>query len=139
MKTNILSSALLVSSALAVSALASPATAAFGLRPGSYELGGIEAICLVKGGSWYSETFAGSSGSWFVGPTFEDATLIFGHYANGTGSDSLVVTKGTADWMEWDSSTGAQVFMDNIKVVPTPGKCTPPATKVKPGHHNPMD
>ena len=139
MKKNILSAALLVSSALAVGALAPSAAAAFGLRPGSYSLGGMENVCLAPGGTWYSETFAGSSGNWFVGPTAEDATLIFGHYASGTGSDSLVVTRGTADWMEWDSSTGAQVFMDGIKVAATPGKCTPPATKVTPGHHNPLD
>jgi hypothetical protein len=144
MKKNILSAALLVSSALAMGALASSATAApgFGLKPGNYDLGGMQQVCLRDDRTWYSETFAAWGGNWFVGPSAEDGTLIFGHYDTGAGSDSIVVSKGTADWMEWDTNTGSQVFFDGIKVTSikgVPGKCTPPATKVTPGHHNPMD
>lgn len=142
MKKNILSAALLVSSALAVGALAPTVASAYPLKPGNYEIGGVQQVCLVSDGTWYGETMANWGGNWFRGPTSEDGTLIFGHYDTGAGSDSIVVSKGTADWMEWDTNTGAQVFFDSIKVTSitgVPGKCTPPATKVTPGHHNPMD
>ena len=139
MKKNVLSAGLLVSSALVVGALAPSAALARGLKPGNYDLGGIEQVCLLKGGTWYSETFPGSSGNWFLGPTTEDGTLIFGHYASGAGSDSIVVTKQTADWMEWNISDKSQVFLDSISVTGAPGRCTPPATRVTPGHNNPMD
>ena len=139
MKKNILIAVLLVSSAFAVSALAPSAALARVLKPGSYSLGGVQQICLVPDGTWYSETFQGSSGRWMKGPTAEDSTLIFGHYASGAGSDSIVVTKLTVDWMEWNVADGKQVFMDSISITGAPGRCTPPATRVTPGHNNPMD
>jgi hypothetical protein len=139
-KTNILSAALLVSSALAVGALAPSAASAFGLKPGNYEIGGTEAVCLVGDGTWYGENFAGWSGNWFAGPTAEDGTLIFGHYASGAGSDTIVVSgRSTADWMDWNIQDGSQKFIDNASIASIRGKCTPPSTKATPGRHNPMD
>jgi hypothetical protein len=141
MKKNILSAVLLASSALAVGTLVPSVSAASGggLRPGNYEIGGIQQVCLVGDGTWYGETFANWGGNWFAGPTTEDGTLIFGHSDAGASSDSLVVSKGTADWMEWDTNTAFQEFLDNASVKGIPGKCTPPATKAPSGHHHPMD
>jgi hypothetical protein len=139
MKKNVFNAALLVSSALAVGALAPSAASAFPLKAGNYEIGGVQQVCLVGDGTWYGETYANWGGNWFGGPTSEDGTLIFGHYDSGAGSDTITVSGKTADWMEWDTNDGFQGFLDNASVLGIPGKCTPPATKATPGHHHPMN
>src|SRR5665213_2531004 len=138
MKAKALTATLLMSSALAVAALAACSATANTLLPGHYSLGGIQNICLVSNGTWYGETFANWGGHWQAGPTTEDSTLIYGNFSSGAGNDAMVVSLGAvkhADWTEWvDNTTGS--FLD-ITVTRLAGKCAPPATRIN-GHNNPM-
>jgi hypothetical protein len=138
MKTKILTGTLLMSSALAMAALAPATASARTLRPGDYSLGGIQSICLKKNGTWYGESFGPWSGQWKAGPTREDSTLIYGNYASGAGNDTLVVSGGgSTDWNEWRDDLSFQNFLE-ITVTRTSGTCSAPAARVT-THKNPMD
>lgn len=135
MKSRILTVALFASSALAVGAFASSATAAVG--PGNYSVGGGQQICLVSDGTWYGETYSGWGGMWGAGPTKEDATLLHGNYASGAGNDAMVIRGKTVDWTEWQDDESYQSFLDTT-FTKIKGPCSPPAARAN-VHHNPTD
>jgi len=83
-------------------ALATAASAG-GLKPGLYSLnGGLQEICLVAGGTWYSPTYAGWNGEWQI---LNNETHIFGNYAYGQyfgyANDSIVVKGHGGSWTDW--------------------------------------
>jgi hypothetical protein len=136
MKSALAASALPMFSALAVIA-AAPSAQAKTLSPGDYNLGGVQRICLVRGGAWYGESFAGWSGTWGAGPNTEDGTVIHGNYNGGAGNDAMVLTGGLVDWTEWKDDESFQKFIDTT-MVRLRGKCVAPATKAN-SRENPMD
>lgn len=79
-------------------------------KPGLYEIDGIQEICLLSNGTWFSPTFSGWGGTW-ENNTATGAlakTLIRGNYASGAGNDSIIVKRSVAGWNEWrDSETYA--------------------------------
>ena len=141
-KIKILSATLLMTSALAMAALAPSAVSARVLTPGNYNLGGVQNICPVGDGTWYGETFGPWGGQWKAGPAREDATLIFGNYQSGFGNSALVVAwNKTADWTDWteDFNPLTTSFLE-ITVTPIAGGCLAPFTRVNAGgHRSPMD
>ena len=124
MKKVLLTSALVMASALALTSMAQ----AKSLKPGNYNFAGLQQICLVSGGTWYGETYPSWSGTWGAGPTKEDATLLSGTYNNGAGNDSMIVTGSNVDWTEWNDG-GAFNFIDST-ISWIPGKCTAPDARV---------
>ncbi|MEO8927565.1 MAG: hypothetical protein ABI306_10435 [Caulobacteraceae bacterium] len=133
MNSKILGARLLISSALAVGAL-TPLSASATLRPGNYVIAGVQPICLIRGGTWYGESYA-FNGRWIAGPTGQ--TAIFGNYNTGAGNDSMVVTVGAVLWTEWSDDLSYQNIVTGT-VTRISGRCTIPAV-AKPGHRNPMD
>jgi hypothetical protein len=133
MKTAHLTSVL---ATLALAALAT-STQAGALKPGNYNIAGIQQICLVSDGSWYGETFASWGGFWQLGPTKEDATVLEGTYNSGAGEDAMVLTTKAVDWTEFHNDRTFVAFVDST-VARIPGKCSPPATKAT-TKKNPMD
>ena len=133
MKTALFTSALVMASALALAPMAQAKT----LRPGNYNLAGIQQICLVKGGTWYGESFPSWGGTWGAGPTKDDATIMHGNYSSGAGNDSMVLAGGGVDWTEWSDDESFQNFIDST-VTRIPGNCTAPAARAT-IKKNPMD
>ncbi len=134
MNTKIMTSMLAMS---AIAALAfAPAAQAKTLKPGNYNLAGIQQICLVSGGTWYGETYPSWGGTWGAGPTKEDATVLSGNYNSGAGNDSMIVTGSGVDWTEWNDGS-AFLFIDST-ITRIPGKCTAPDARAT-TRKNPMD
>ena len=129
-----------MTSMLAISAIAAlalaPAAQAKALKPGNYNLAGLQQICLVSGGTWYGETYPSWSGTWGAGPTREDATLLSGNYNGGAGNDSMIVTGSNVDWTEWNDAS-AFIFIDST-ITRIAGKCTAPDARATTKKH-PMD
>ncbi|MGI9169717.1 MAG: hypothetical protein ACR2FH_05995 [Caulobacteraceae bacterium] len=141
MKGKLLSGMLLMSSALAVGALAPSAASALGLNPGNYSINGQQNICLKADGTWFGETFSGWGGQWKLTGLREDATVIYGNYASGVGNDTMVVTQNrNVDWTEWRDDLSFSNFVDGT-VTKIHGHCTGPAAALpaNSARHNPMD
>ena len=134
MNTKIMTS-MLAASAIAMLALA-PAAQAKTLKPGNYNLAGIQQICLVSGGTWYGETYPSWGGTWGAGPTKEDATVLSGNYNSGAGNDAMIVTGSGVDWTEWNDGSAFQ-FIDST-ITRIPGKCSAPDARAT-THKSPMD
>jgi hypothetical protein len=130
MKSKLLTAAILASSALAVGAFGSSASA-HSLSPGSYLVDGIQDICIVSGGTWYGEDFAAWGGV-VIG------TNVFGNYAAGAGNDSMVVKHGNVNWTEWRDDLSLTTVLKGT-FVKTSTTCTPPPTTRSTTHKNPMD
>jgi hypothetical protein len=127
-----------VASCVFAATLLAATSASAALRPGNYNVAGVQRICLQSGGTWYGETFAGWTGHWQVGPNQEDATLIFGNYANNVGNDSMVVTgAGGLDWTEWRDGQTLHTFIDRF-ISRINGTCTGAPPNAAP-HDNPAD
>jgi len=135
MKSKLFTTALAVSSALTLATLAPSAQAA--LKPGNYNIAGIQQICLVSDGSWYGETFPSWGGFWMAGPTKDDGTVLEGTYNSGAGEDSMVLTSKSVDWTEFHNDRTFVAFIDST-VARIPGKCSAPATRAT-TKKNPMD
>jgi len=108
-------------------ALASQAQAEI-LGPGQWSLGGIQQICIVSGGSWYSPTFAGWAGRY---TTDSRAQVLYGNYASGVGNDVIealggAATGGASDWMEWRDDLSFQSFSDDVRWTFVKTVCDPP-------------
>lgn len=134
MNTKIMTS-MLAASAIAMLALA-PAAQAKTLKPGNYNLAGIQQICLVSGGTWYGETYPSWGGTWGAGPTKEDATVLSGNYNSYAGNDAMIVTGSGVDWTEWNDGSAFQ-FIDST-ITRIPGKCSAPDARAT-THKSPMD
>jgi len=94
--------ALLGASVVALSLTATTVTQAHAFGPGLWSANGIQEICLVSDGSWYSPSFGSWGGVW-VAQTFlgtETGTLV-GNYNSGAGNDSMVIKKSKFTWNEW--------------------------------------
>ena len=132
MKTALFTSALVMAAVMALA----PAAQAKALKPGNYNLAGLQQICLVSGGTWYGETYPSWSGTWGAGPTREDATLLSGNYNGGAGNDSMIVTGSNVDWTEWNDAS-AFIFIDST-ITRIAGKGTAPDARATTKKH-PMD
>ncbi len=136
--------ALLALSALAAGAFA-PSAADAGLKPGLWAIGGIQQICVMRSGFFYSTTFSGWNGNWENIPKVnEDRVIIYGNYDDGTGpgtgNDSLVVEKqNRADWIEWHDYQPKVFFIDDVPLSYVSKTCGPPATSKHRIGANPMD
>jgi hypothetical protein len=109
----------LVLSMSAVAALAVGGNAmARELAPGQWNLGGIQEICLVAGGTWYGTTFASWGGEWTYDGT---QTVIFGNYDSGGGNDSILVDTHPV-WTEWRDDL-SYTFVDSITITHVKKKC----------------
>ena len=135
MTFKILKAAALVSSALALAALAPSAASALALKPGHYMIAGIQPICIVNGGTWYGEAYP-FGGNWSEGPSGQ--TVIFGNYNGGAGNDSMITTRKAVQWTEWSDGLAFQTFVTG-SVVRLTGHCAAPATLSPPKHKNPTD
>ncbi|MBA3812663.1 MAG: hypothetical protein H0X27_13670 [Caulobacteraceae bacterium] len=139
MKSTVIRSALLAASILGVAALSPAAASAKGLHRGLWDVGGIQQICLVSDGTWYSTTFSGWSGAWGPGTTREDRFLVYGNYAAGAGNDSMVLGgQNKADWTEWRDDLSFQNFLDDVQWTFVQKRCGPPAIQSRSGHKNPI-
>jgi hypothetical protein len=90
--------------ALASTALLFVGTAAnaHAFGPGLWSANGIQEICLVSGGTWYSPTYANWGGDWIVQViTGEEKGTLVGNYNSGAGNDSFVVKGSVMAWNEW--------------------------------------
>ena len=131
----ILKTAILASAALTIAAL-SPASAA-GLKPGQYEIAGIQQVCLKKDWTWYYTTFSASpwTGGWANPGDTQAKTIMWGSY-DGVGEDSIVISKnGLANWMEFhdDRGDGALVnYFYQTTMTWVKKKCDPMAAGVRP-------
>ena len=132
MKTALFTSALVMAAVMALA----PAAQAKALKPGNYNLAGLQQICLVSGGTWYGETYPSWSGTWGAGPTREDATLLSGNYNGGAGNDSMIVTGSNVDWTEWNDASAFIFIVSTITRIA--GKCTAPDARATTKKH-PMD
>jgi hypothetical protein len=104
-------------SLLASTALVSGITSAnAGLKPGLYEIDGIQEICLLNGGTWFSPTFSGWGGTWLNNTTTGALakSLIRGNYASGAGNDSIIVKRGHAGWNEWRDTESYTADLDPV-------------------------
>ncbi len=72
------------------------------LKAGLYSAAGIQEICLVSDGTWYSPTFGGWGGLWYniKGSKVAKGGL-FGNYSSGAGNDNMNIKKGHLLWTEW--------------------------------------
>jgi hypothetical protein len=99
------------------------------LKPGQYSLGGIQEICIVAGGSWYSTTQPGWGGS--VGgvtrPSGKIDTFLTGNFSLGWGNDLIVVSTAGAGnmWIRWYDS-GLQDPPLLIAITKVKTMCDPP-------------
>ena len=119
MKSNVLKSAAL---ALAVG---HSSAASANLKPGQYDVGGLEQICLVNDGTWYSPTFPSWHGLWQIVGN-EDKAIIFGHFDDGlgdVGEDSMILEKGGLDWTEWPDDFSYTLFLDDTPITRVKKTC----------------
>ena len=126
----------MASVALTAASLAPGAASSAVLKPGSYNLSGIQDICLEAGGSWYGEDFAAWGGLYELGSNGD--TVIFGNYSGGAGNDSILVKRSAGTWTEWQDDLSFSNFL-TITVTKTSNTCTPPPTANKRVHNNPAE
>ncbi len=112
------------------------------LKPGQYDLGGVQQICLVDDGTWYSPTFYHWRGRWQTRDDDEKA-IIFGHFDDeigDVGEDSMIFRKGVLDWTEWESQFAYYDFYDDVAITRVQKTCDPesPPRGRLPGHKTPM-
>jgi len=106
---------------LAATALISAAANAKSLTPGLYNADGLQTICLVSGGTWYSPSYgSGWSGQWEV---VNGDTHIIGNYLSGEGNDSIVIAKSLT-WDEWRDDLSFVNLLDPITFTKISGRCT---------------
>lgn len=144
MKSTVVRSALMAASIFALGALAPAAASAKSLKPGLWDVGGIQQICLVADGTWYGTTFPTWNGHWNAGAGVEDQNLVYGNYTfsdiPGVGNDSMVIDKqNLADWTEWNDYTVQVGFDDDVQWTFIQKSCPPPASQNRSGHKNPLD
>lgn len=125
--------AALAASSLALCALAGSASA---LTAGSYNVQGVQRICVRSNGTWYGESFGPWGGLYTTGPSGQIA--LFGNYRGGLGNDSFVIASGSSQWTEWNDSQRFSKFLVGA-FTRVKATCTPPAAQIAPGHENPMD
>jgi hypothetical protein len=133
MKSNIVKAALLVSSALAVGALAMPAMAA-GLNPGQYVIGGFRNICLVADGTWYGTDYH-FSGHWVNAPGANVRGMIDGNYQYvgaywGYMNDTITVRGGVADWYDYSDDNAYNITYAGTSFARVKTRCDAPAAMV---------
>jgi len=113
--------------AIPVMIAALPIAANAGLRPGQYDVDGLEQICLIDDGTWYSPTFYHWRGRWqLIGN--EDKFIIYGHYddeAGDVGEDSMILEKDGLDWTEWSDDFTDDLFLDDVPLTRVKKKCDP--------------
>jgi hypothetical protein len=127
-----------VRACIAIAAIA-PMAALAAIGPGQYSVGGLQQICLVSGGTWYSTTFPAWGGRWqqvAVGSKLH--THIYGNYAGGVGNDSMVfkgASKGS--WTEWRDDLSFQTVLNPVQIDFVKATCDPPALRAQGGSANP--
>jgi hypothetical protein len=115
MKARIL--AALAATAVIATAAAAQAKA---LTPGYYNADGLQTICLVSGGTWYSPSYgAGWAGQWQV---INGDTHIIGNYLSGEGNDSIIVGKSKT-WDEWHDDLSYVNLLDPITFTRISPRC----------------
>jgi hypothetical protein len=108
--------------ALAIAASIAPSVAkAAQIKAGLYNADGLQEICLVSDGTWYSPTYANWGGLWTV---VNGVGHIFGNYNSGAGNDSLVIKAGGGSWMEWSDDLTYANPLDPITFTKISKKCT---------------
>ena len=138
MKSSFFGSAPLMISLLVAAVFGPAAASAATLKPGLWTLGGVQEICLVRGGTWYSTTFPGWNGRWDSLTANGDRGFIQGNYPSA-GSDSVVVGAARmADWTEWRDYTALIGFLD-VRLGFVSRTCGPPAVSTRMVRQNPMD
>jgi hypothetical protein len=136
-------SALAVSSALAVGLLsASAVSAQQRLFPGMWSLGGVQTICLERGGAWHGVSFSPWSGEWFPLNGGDEGGLVgivFGNFNGGADNDSMAVgIHLRTNWTEWsDDLTSSQFLQVSLSYVSH--SCPPPVAAPHAAHRHPMD
>ena len=108
--------------------------------PGSYDVSGLQSICINADGTWYGETFSAWGGQWTqVGKT----TLIRGNYASGMGNDALNMRGSAAlgyngNWQEWRDDQSYE-YANTATMTFQSSSCTPPAASVRSGKQHPTE
>ena len=104
------------------------------LKPGQYDVNGLEQICLVDDGTWYSTTFYHWRGMWQIIGN-EDKAIVYGHYDDeqgDVGEDSIVLEKdGLIDWTEWSDDFTDDLWIDDVPLTRVKKKCDPEAPPSK--------
>lgn len=128
-----------VRTCLAVAALAVPMFASAAIGPGQYDVGGLQQICLVSGGTWYGVTFSGWGGAWTqVTVGTKVTTHIYGNYAAGVGNDSIVAKGKSASWTEWRDDLSFQNVLNPTSFTLVKKTCDAAPLKAQGGKANPM-
>jgi hypothetical protein len=104
---------------------------AFDNTPGMTPTGGMQTICFLPNGTWYSSSFSGWSGRWFQkginAAGNGDHVRLAGNYAGNVGNDSfeldfVTVNLMTGPWTEWRDNF---VFLAWVRTELTrTGRCT---------------
>ncbi len=106
-------------------ALAAPVQAKV-LKPGQYSAGGLQDICLVSDGTWYSPTFANWGGQWFTETYQGENAVVFGNYNSGAGNDSMVINGTKLLWMEWSDDLTYSNPLGDLTFTKEKKNCDPP-------------
>ena len=112
------------------------------LTPGQYNVGDIQQICLVAGGTWYGTTFPAWGGAWVTrGGMRGGKTYIFGNYAEGVGNDSMVFTghNNRGPWTEWRDDLSFMNPNGDVLITFVKSKCDPPPASAGRQDGNPAD
>jgi hypothetical protein len=124
--------------AVGVSLIAIISTAsATGIRPGQYEVGLLQQICLVNDGTWYGTTF-NFSGHWTNIDKFkDDVAIIYGGYGVnghpfGYANDTIGVYKVgdllAARWYDWYEDFSYNFYGEAAGFRKVSSQCDPPFT-----------
>src|SRR4051812_18929030 len=102
----------LVAAVAASAAVVSSTASMAGTKPGLYDLGGIQQVCLQSDGTWFYTTFSGNIGGWMNVQYKDVKTIMWGSYNSGVGQDSMTIKKGAVDWMEFHNDGSFVTFID---------------------------
>ncbi len=123
-------SVLAASLALSIAVIVPNAASAKSLKPGQYDLDGIQQICLVNDGTWYYTTFAGNVGGWENTGASDVPTVLWGSYNSGVGQDAISITKkSTFNWLEFHNDGVLVNFFDQVPIAFVKKQCDAKPTR----------
>lgn len=120
---------LVTSVAIAVALSCSVPAQAKKTKLGLYNAAGLQEICLVNNGTWYSPTFANWGGVWLTEHYSGEKLTLMGNYNSGAGNDSLVVDGTNLIWNEWSDDLGFVNPIGNTTFTFIGSSCTAPLPK----------
>lgn len=115
--------------AIGLISLVAPAAGshAAALRPGQYDLDGIQQLCLLKDGSAYMPTYTSHQSLFWKATGYTDVkNIVWGNADDNTYYEAFTIAKNnTFNWIEQSSEGESVSYSDHLPITFVKKQCDP--------------